>query len=196
MQDDVVALSVATRPDCLGEDVIGLLREMAQKVYVCVELGLQTSNEKSAELINRGYKNDVYEQAVKRLKDAGLDVITHVILGLPYESEEDMHSTVRYAVDCGTDGLKLQLLHVLKNTRLAQMYQNGDFDVLAFEDYVRLIVDIIEEIPPNVVIHRLTGDGAKSELIEPWWSLNKRRVLNGITAEFAKRQSFQGIRFK
>jgi hypothetical protein len=191
--NDVVALSVATRPDCLGDDVIELLKDISKNVYVCVELGLQTSNEKSAALINRQYKNDVYARAVKRLKASGIDVVTHIILGLPNETYEDMQNSVDFAVQCGTDGIKLQLLHILKNTKLAQMYKSEKFDVFTLDGYINTVVDILERVPENIVIHRLTGDGAKAELIEPWWSLNKRAVLNGIMKEFAKRKTYQGI---
>jgi hypothetical protein len=192
--NDVVALSVATRPDCLADDVVELLSEISKKVYVCVELGLQTSNEKTSKLINRCYENSVYESAVKKLKNADIDVITHIILGLPTETVEDMQATVDYSVACGTDGIKLQLLHVLKNTRLAEMYANGEFDVFTQDAYIKTVVDILERIPQHIVIHRLTGDGAKSELIEPWWSLNKRAVLNGIMKEFSARDSRQGMK--
>jgi radical SAM protein (TIGR01212 family) len=192
--NDVVALSVATRPDCLADDVVELLSEISKKVYVCVELGLQTSNEKTSKLINRCYDNSVYESAVKKLKNAGIDVITHIILGLPGETIEDMQATADYAVACGTNGIKLQLLHVLKNTKLAEMYANGEFDVFTQDAYIKTVVDILERIPQHIVIHRLTGDGAKSELIEPWWSLNKRAVLNGIMKEFSARDSRQGMK--
>lgn len=191
--DDVVALSVATRPDCIDNDVIDLLAELSNDVYVCVELGLQSSNCSTAVLINRCYGNKCYENAVHNLRAAGIDTVTHIILGLPYETENDMRESVDYAVRCGTKGIKLQLLHVLKGTELAQMYYNKLFKTLSKEEYIKLAVDIIEKIPRDIVIHRITGDGARDKLIAPEWSLDKRSVLNGISKEFAKRGTYQGI---
>jgi hypothetical protein len=189
----IAALSVATRPDCLSDEVIALLRELSEQVYVCVELGLQTSNDKTAELINRCYKTEVYAETVARLKAAGIDVITHIILGLPGESVEDMHESVSYAVKCGSAGVKLQLLHILKGTELAKMYEEKPFKVFTLEEYASLVVDIIERLPQSVSVHRVTGDGDKALLIQPWWSLDKRRVLNLISRYFIERNTYQGI---
>ncbi len=193
---DVVALSVATRPDCIDRAVCELLAELSQKVYVCVELGLQTSKNESAVLINRCYENRVYKYAVSLLKSYNIDVITHIILGLPYETKEDMLNSVNYAVACGTDGLKLQLLHILKDTRLYKMYREKPFKVLSYDEYINLIADIIEVLPPYISVHRITGDGSKELLAEPWWSLDKRRVLNGISRIFKERQTYQGMKVK
>jgi len=190
--EGINALSVATRPDCIDKSVCELLRELSEEMYVCVELGLQTSNDNTATLINRCYKTEVYANAIAMLKAYNIDVITHIILGLPGENKADMLASVNYAVDCGTDGLKLQLLHILRGTGLAQLYRDKPFTVFAFEEYVDFIVDIIEQIPPNVSIHRITGDGSKELLIEPWWSLDKRRVLNSISRRFIERNTFQG----
>jgi hypothetical protein len=191
--DDVIALSVATRPDCISREVCELLSELSQRAYVCVELGLQTASDKTAQLINRCYPTEVYISAMGLLKEYGIDVITHVILGLPGETEDDMLTTVKLACDCGTAGIKLQLLHILKGTRLAELYFNKPFEILTYEKYISLVVDIIERTPPNVSVHRITGDGSKVLLTEPRWSLDKRRVLNGIHQEFIKRKSYQGI---
>lgn len=191
--DNVAALSVATRPDCIDDNVINLLKEISQKVYVCVELGLQTCKEETVQLINRCYDNRVYEDTVKKLNNAGIDTVTHIILGLPGETYSDMLESALYACNCGTKGIKLQLLHVLRNTTLAQMYSKGLFDVLTQEEYINYVVNIIERIPPQIVIHRITGDGAAKELIAPRWSLNKRSTLNGISKEFSKRKTYQGI---
>jgi hypothetical protein len=188
----VVALSIGTRPDCLGNEVIELLKELNKRVYVIVELGLQTTKEDSVELINRCYPNEVYKEAVSQLKAANLNVVTHIILGLPNESVEDMQNTVNYAIGSGTDGIKLQLLHVIEGTLLAKLYRTEGFKILEYEEYVGIIADICEHIPSNIVIHRVTGDGDRATLIEPRWSLDKRRVLNGIAREFIKRDSFQG----
>lgn len=177
---DIVALSIATRPDCLDEDVINLLDEINKIKPVFVELGLQTIHEKTAEYIRRGYTLDVYDKAVKDLKGIGVNVVVHVILGLPNETKEDMLETVKYVCESGIDGIKLQLLHVLKNTDLAKDYRDGKFKALEFDEYIDLIKDCLEIIPDNVVIHRLTGDGAKKDLIAPLWSADKKRVLNAI----------------
>ncbi|MBR6400697.1 MAG: TIGR01212 family radical SAM protein [Firmicutes bacterium] len=181
------AISIATRPDCIDGDVTGLLKEIAQNYYVTVELGLQTSNEKTAELINRRYKNAVYVKAVKMLNDAGIDVITHIILGLPGETKQDMLASVDFAVNAGTKGIKLQLLHILKGTRLAEMYADKPFWLFEKDEYINFVCDILERLPENIVVHRMTGDAPKSLMIEPWWSLDKRSVLNGINRQWRER---------
>ena len=178
LHPDIVAVSVATRPDCLGEDVLNLLSELNRIKPVWVELGLQTIHEKSAEYIRRGYPLSVYEEAVNSLKKRDLNVITHVILGLPGETFEDMKDTVRHVCECGTDGIKLQLLHVLKGTDLAREYEEGKFEVMEEEEYLDLISELLQIIPKNIVIHRLTGDGSKKDLIAPLWSADKKHVLN------------------
>lgn len=179
---DIVALSIATRPDCLGEDVLELLDEINKIKPVFVELGLQTIHEKTAEYIRRGYTLDIYDKAVKDLKSIGVNVVVHVILGMPYETKADMLDTVGYVCQSGINGIKLQLLHVLKNTDLANDYLDGKFKVLEFDEYIDLIKDCLEIIPENIVIHRLTGDGAKKDLIAPLWSADKKRVLNAINS--------------
>lgn len=176
---DIVALSIATRPDCLGDDVLMLLDEINQAKPIFVELGLQTSNESSARYIRRGYTNDVYDTAVSKLHSIGINVVTHIILGLPGESKQDMLKSVEYACKV-TDGIKLQLLHVIDGTDLAEEYRQGKFNVLSLEEYTQIIVDCVRIIPKNVVIHRLTGDGAKKDLIAPLWSADKKTVLNTI----------------
>ncbi|MCR4777979.1 MAG: TIGR01212 family radical SAM protein [Lachnospiraceae bacterium] len=179
---DVVALSIATRPDCLPEEVLALLSEINKTKPVWVELGLQTVNEESAKYIRRGYPLSVYDKAVKDLKDIGINVITHVILGLPGESKEDMLDTVRYVCKSGSSGIKLQLLHVLKGTDLEKDYLAGKFAVLSEDEYIDIIKMCLKEIPPEVVIHRLTGDGDKKILVAPLWSGDKKHVINRINA--------------
>lgn len=178
---DIVMLSVATRPDCLPEEVIELLKELNDIKPVSVELGLQTIHEKSAEYIRRGYRLECYDNAVKRLKAAGLEVVCHIILGLPGETKSDMLESVDYACKSGIDGIKLQLLHVLKGTDLAKDYENGKFRVLTMDEYLDILKSCLDIIPKNIVIHRLTGDGAKKELIAPLWSADKKRVLNAVS---------------
>ncbi len=177
---DIVALSIATRPDCLPKEVIDLLDELNKIKPVFVELGLQTIHEKSAKYIRRGYDLSVYDDAIKSLKSIGVNIVTHVILGLPNETKEDMLKTVKYVCDSGTNGIKLQLLHVLKNTDLADEYENGVFEVLTMEEYLDIIKSCVDIIPKDIVIHRLTGDGAKKDLIAPLWSADKKKVLNAI----------------
>lgn len=177
---DIVALSIATRPDCLGDDVLRLLNEVNKIKPVFVELGLQTIHQKSAKYIRRGYDLSVYNKAVRDLKKIGVNVVVHVILGLPNESENDMLETVKYVCESGANGIKLQLLHVIDGTDLAKDYEKGLFKTLEFDEYINLIVKCVKIIPKDIVIHRLTGDGAKKDLIAPLWSADKKRVLNAI----------------
>lgn len=177
---DIVALSIATRPDCLGDDVIELLDEMNKIKPVFVELGLQTIHSESAKYIRRGYSLEVYNEAVKKLKNIGVNIVVHIILGLPNESEEDMLESVKYVCQSQIDGIKLQLLHIITGTDLAKDYEKGLFKTLEFDEYVELIAKCVAIIPKNIVIHRLTGDGAKKDLIAPLWSADKKRVLNAI----------------
>ncbi len=181
IRDDIAALSIATRPDCLPADVLHLLEKLNRIKPVWVELGLQTSNEETAKYINRCYENKVYDKAVADLFSIGLtQIITHVIIGLPGESKEDMLGTVRYVVSSGSNGIKLQLLHVLKGTRLAEDYAKGLFKTLEMDEYLDIIKECLNIIPPDMVVHRLTGDGAKKDLIAPLWSADKKRVLNAM----------------
>ena len=176
---DIVALSIGTRPDCLGDDVLALLDELNKIKPIFVELGLQTINEDTAKYIRRGYTLEVYDKAVADLHKIGINVVTHIILGLPNESKEDMLNSIEYACKV-TDGIKLQLLHILKGTDLAKDYEQGKFEVLTLEQYTEIIKECVQIIPENVVIHRLTGDGAKKDLIAPLWSADKKTVLNTI----------------
>lgn len=177
---DIVGISIATRPDCLGEEVLTLLSEINKIKPVFVELGLQTIHEKTAEYIRRGYPLSVYDNAVKALKAAGINTVVHLIIGLPNESREEMLESVEYACKSGADGIKLQLLHILKGTDLADDYFSGKFETLSMEEYLSIIKDCVEIIPKNVVIHRLTGDGPKKDLIAPLWSADKKSVLNAL----------------
>lgn len=176
---DIVALSIGTRPDCLGYDVLALLDELNKIKPIFVELGLQTINEDTARYIRRGYTLEVYDKAVADLHKIGINVVTHIILGLPGESKNDMLKSVEYACKV-TDGIKLQLLHILKGTDLEKDYEQDKFEVLTLEQYTEIIKECVQIIPENVVIHRLTGDGAKKDLIAPLWSADKKTVLNTI----------------
>lgn len=176
--EDIVGLSIGTRPDCLDEDVVQLLAEVNRVKPVSVELGLQTIHEETARYIRRGYEAAVYFDAVKRLKAAGIEVVTHIILGLPGETEEMMLETTRAAVKAGTDGVKFHLLHVLRGTDLAKDYEAGNFACLSLEEYGAILKKCVDMLPEETVVHRITGDGAKRDLIAPLWSGDKKRVLN------------------
>lgn len=182
---DIVALSIATRPDCLEQKKVELLSRLNKIKPIFVELGLQTVNEKTAQYIRRGYTLDVYDDAVERLHEQGINVVTHIIIGLPYETKEDMLSSVKYVCKV-TDGIKLQLLHILKGTDIAKEYFEHKFEVLSLEEYTDIIAECVKIIPENVVIHRLTGDGAKKDLIAPLWSADKKKVLNTINKRLSE----------
>ena len=185
-------LSVATRPDCLSDDVLKLLSELNQIKPVWVELGLQTIHEETARWMRRGYELSVFDQAVKRLRDHGITVIVHVILGLKNETREMILETVRYLNKMDIQGVKLQLLHVIQGTDLANEYRSGELSVFTMEEYVDLVIDCLEHLSPEIVVHRLTGDGPSELLMAPGWSTRKREVLNLIHHEMKERDSYQG----
>ena len=185
--DEIVGLAIGTRPDCLPDDVIDLLRELNARKPVSVELGLQTVHPDSVRYIRRGYENDVYLDAVRRLKAAGIEVVTHIILGLPGETAEMAAQTTCFAVDAGTDGLKFHLLHVLRGTDLHRDYEAGLFRCLELEEYGDWLVRCLQEVPRTVTVHRITGDGAKKDLIAPLWSGDKKRVLNHLRSRTEQR---------
>lgn len=189
---DIVALSIATRPDCLDSEILTLLSELNHIKPVWVELGLQTIHPQTAAFIRRGFDYDCYEKAVFSLKAQGISVITHLILGLPSETHEQMLSSVKKLSTLPIDGVKLQLLHVLENTDLADYYKKEGFSVLSQEEYVELIIDCLEYLPQNVVIHRLTGDGPRKLLLAPEWSIHKKQVLNQIQRRLKERDTYQG----
>ena len=207
---DVVGISIATRPDCIGDEVVYLLRELKEKYccgdyvndlsgkdksfdkFIWIELGLQTIHEKTAEYIRRGYHLSVYDEAVKKLDDIGIPYITHVILGLPYETSKMMLDTVRYVNERKPFGIKLQLLHILEGTDLADEYRKGKFEVLDMESYISLVIECLENISPEVVVHRVTGDGPKKILIAPTWSADKKKVLNTLHKRMRELGAYQG----
>ena len=176
--EEIVGLSIGTRPDCLGADVVALLEEINRIKPVSVELGLQTVHEATARYIRRGYPTEVYFDAVRRLKAAGIEVVTHIILGLPGENAEMARETTRQVVAAGSDGVKFHLLHVLRGTDLERDYLDGKFDVLTMEEYGHILKSCIDLLPETTVVHRITGDGAKRDLVAPLWSADKKRVLN------------------
>ena len=192
---DVVALSIGTRPDCLEEETIELLSELNTRKPVWIELGLQTIHTETAEYIHRGYPLPVFDDAVRRLRERGITVVVHMIIGLPGETPEMICQTAEYIGRSGAQGIKLQLLHVLEGTALAEDYLAGKFRALSLEEYIELLEQCIERIPPEMVVHRLTGDGAKRSLIAPLWSADKKRVLNEINRAFERDAIRQGSKF-
>ena len=197
-EPSVVGISIATRPDCLGRDVLSLLdrlnREYDDK-FIWVELGLQTVHEQTAQLVRRGYPLPVFETALTQLRAISIPVIAHVILGLPGETKEMMLETCVYLAEKHISGIKLQLLHVLKNTDLAQIYEKKSFEILDFMEYIDIVISCLEVLPPDMVIHRVTGDGPRDLLIAPLWSLDKRRVLNTLHQEMKRRGTWQSAAY-
>lgn len=184
--EDILGLAIGTRPDCLGDDVVALLARLNRIKPISVELGLQTVHDEIARSFNRGYETSVYFDALGRLKAAGLEVVTHIILGLPGETKEMMLETTRAVMDAGTDGVKFHLLHVLQGAALEQPYRQGQFECLSLEEYGSILKECLALVPPHVVVHRITGDGAKKDLIAPLWSGDKKRVLNYLNRLLAE----------
>ena len=179
-KDEVVALSIATRPDCFSEEMLNSLERLNKIKPVWIELGLQTINENTARAFNRGYTLDVFEKTYTELKKRNFEVIVHMIIGLPGESEEDMYATVKYLSKKNIDGIKIHGLHILKGTRLASEYEKHPFKIMSLEEYTRVLINCLKLVPKDTVVHRMTGDGDKKILIEPQWSADKKRVLNYI----------------
>lgn len=194
-QEGVVGLAIATRPDCLSEEVLELLEEINEKTFLWVELGLQTIHERTTKFIRRGYPLVCYDEAIKQLNKRNIKIVTHLIFGLPNESREDILSSVKHVAATNTWGVKFHLLYIQKGTDLHEYYKNSPFHILSREEYISLIVDSIEHLPPDIVIHRLTGDGKRALLVEPLWSLDKLRVLSEIDMELKRRNSYQGIKY-
>ncbi|OGO78262.1 MAG: TIGR01212 family radical SAM protein [Clostridiales bacterium GWB2_37_7] len=190
--EGVVGIAIATRPDCLSEEVLDLLEKVSKEKYLWVELGLQTIRQSTAEIINRGYSLETYIRAVQELKKRNIDVVTHVILGLPGEGKEAMLQTVDFVANTETQGIKLHLLHLVKDTQLIDLYEKGQLRMMDMEEYTELVVDCIERIPEDMVIHRITGDGPRETLIEPKWSLKKWEVINSIEHQLMDRSTWQG----
>ncbi|MBM6836958.1 TIGR01212 family radical SAM protein [Clostridium saudiense] len=191
-QENVVALSIATRPDCLDDDVVDLLEEMSKKTYLWVELGLQTINDESARNFNRGYDFEVFKEGIKKLQDRNIEVVVHTIFGLPGETKEDMLKTVDYVAHSGAQGIKFHLLHLMKGTQMVKQYESGELKLLSQEDYIDLICKGIAMIPQEMVVHRLTGDAPRESLIGPMWSLKKWEVLNAIDKALVDNDIYQG----
>lgn len=193
--EEVVVLSIATRPDCLGEEVLGLLEKLNRVKPVWIELGLQTMHEQTAKFIRRGYELPCFERAVSELRSRKIEVIVHTILGLPGEGRKEVLQTIRYLNGMDIQGIKLQLLHILDGTDLGVLYHEQGVEVLSQENYIELVVDCLEQLSPKIVVHRLTGDGPKELLLAPLWSSRKRTVLNTIHSRLKVRGSWQGKKY-
>lgn len=194
-QEGVVALAIATRPDCLGEDVLELLQEINEKTYLWVELGLQTSKDSTAKLINRGYDLEVFEEAVDKLQKRNIAVVVHTIFGLPGEEKEDMINTVKYLSKLPIQGVKFHLLHLMEDTPMVNLYKKGLLKFMSEDQYINLICKAITLLPENIVIHRLTGDAPRDILIGPLWSLKKWELLNSIDKSLKDNNWYQGLYF-
>lgn len=191
---NIVGLSIATRPDCLPDDVLELLSDLNKKKPVWVELGLQTTNEQSATFIRRGYPLSVFDDAVLKLHNLGIETIVHIIVGLPHETEQDILNSVTHVSQLPIQGIKLQLLHVIKGTDLANYID--EFHILTMDEYVDLVIHCLEILPEHIVVHRITGDGPKDLLLAPAWSMRKREVMNKINQQLAARNTWQGRLFQ
>jgi uncharacterized protein len=195
-QEGVVGLSIATRPDCLPDDVVEYLAELNERTYLWVELGLQTVHEKTAKIINRAHDFQCYKDGVAKLRKHNIRVCTHIIDGLPQETPEMMLETAKEVAKLDVQGIKIHLLHLLKKTPMVKQFEQGLVEFLDFDTYIKLVCDQLEVLPPDMMIHRLTGDGPPELMIGPMWSLNKWEVLNTIDAELKRRDSFQGKFYK
>lgn len=193
---DICGISIGTRPDCLPDEVVSLLSEINRIKPVWVELGLQTIHPKTAEYIRRGYDLSVFDLAVEKLKAENIYVVVHMIIGLPFESAEDIYKTAEYIGKSGADGIKLQLLHILDGTDLATDYKNGIFRALELDEYINILEECIRRLPKSMTVHRITGDGNKKHLIAPLWSADKKRVLNAINSAFKRDNLEQGEHYE
>ena len=189
---NVIGLNIATRPDAITEDCLDYLEELSTRTYLTVELGLQTIHEKTTKLINRGHDLECFTNMVKELRKRNINVVVHIINGLPYETKEMMLETVEYLNKLDIQGIKIHMLHIIKDTRLANLYNQEKFHILTKEEYIDIVIEQLERLRPEIIINRITGDPVKEDLIEPTWLLKKFCVLNDIDKEMVKRNSYQG----
>lgn len=194
-QEGVVGLSIATRPDCIDDEVVDLLEEISKKTYLWVELGLQTINDETGRNFNRGYDLSTFDESLRKLMERKIEVVVHTIFGLPGETKEDMLKTIDYVAHSGAQGIKFHLLHLMENTKMVEQYENGQLEFLSQEDYIDLTCKSIAIIPSNMVVHRLTGDAPRESLIGPMWSLKKWEVLNAIDKALVDNDIWQGKEF-
>lgn len=195
IDDKIVALAIATRPDCINEDIVKLIKSYSNKYYVWVELGLQTSNDKTGILLNRGYSSKQFTNAVRLLNKYDIDVVTHIMVGLPYENFDDLKKTVDFVNNHKLQGIKIHSTYVVKNTKLAEMYKNGLYEPISFENYMDSLVYILIHLNPDFIIHRIVGDAPKDLLVAPEWNLHKKLVLNGIEKILKEENLWQGSEF-
>lgn len=196
IDDRIVGLEIATRPDCIDEDVCKLLASYTEKYYVCVELGLQTSNKNTAKFINRGYENSMFTKAVQMLKQYGIDVVVHIMIGLPHETMNDLANTIDFVNKHTVDGIKIHNVYVVKNTVLADLYYKGLYTPMGFDEYLESLVFAITHLRPDIVIHRISGDAPKNLLIAPEWNTHKKWVLNGLDKVLKEKDLWQGRKYK
>ena len=196
IDDRIVALAIATRPDCINEEIVKLLKSFSEKYYVWVELGLQTSNDKTGLLINRGYNSQQFSKAIALLNKYNIDVVTHIMVGLPGETNIDLENTVKFINNHNIQGLKIHSTYVIKNTKLADMYYSGNYKPLELDDYLNSVVFILTHISPNIVIHRISGDAPKDLLIAPEWNAHKKLVLNGVDRILSEKNLYQGKEYE
>ncbi len=195
-QKDVIGLSIATRPDAISNECLDYLEELNKKTYLTIELGLQTTKEKTSKLINRCHSLSCFEEMVKKLRQKKINVVVHIINGLPYESKEDMLNTIKYLNTLDIQGIKIHMLSIIKDTALEKLYQKEKFKILTKEEYIDIVIDQLELLRPEIVIHRITGDPKIEDLIEPTWLIKKFTVLNDIDKEMVRRNSYQGKKAK
>jgi radical SAM protein (TIGR01212 family) len=193
--DDVIGLSISTRPDCLPDDVVEYLAELNKKTNLWVELGLQTIHDKTAKLINRGHNYKTFLEGVEKLKKHNIKTVVHIINGLPGEDYNMMMETAKAVADLNVDGIKIHLLHVLKNTPMENMLNKNMLELMEMDDYINLVCDQLEILPPEMIVHRLTGDGKREDMVGPMWSLKKWEVLNAIDDTMKNRNSYQGAKY-
>ncbi len=193
--DDVVGLNIATRPDAITDDCLDYLEELSKRTYLTVELGLQTIHEKTTKLINRGHDLKCFDDMVKKLRKRNINVVVHIINGLPYETKEMMLETIEHINKLDIQGIKIHMLHVIKDTVLAKLYEKEKFHILTKEEYIDIVIEQLEKLKPEIVINRITGDPVKEDLIEPTWLIKKFCVLNDIDKEMVKRDSYQGKKY-
>lgn len=196
IDERIVGLEIATRPDCITEEIVKLLKSYTNKYYVCVELGLQTSNDSTGKLINRGYTSAQYTKAVELLNKYNIDIVTHIMIGLPNEKLDDLKNTINFINNHNIQGIKIHSTYVIKNTILSNMYFNGKYEPISLEYYLDALTYVITHISPNIVIHRITGDAPKDLLIAPKWNLHKKWVLNGFDKTLKEQNLWQGKYYK
>ncbi len=194
-QEGVVGLSISTRPDCLPDEILNILEELNNKTYLWIELGVQSVHTKTLQWMNRGHDFDCFKEGLSKLRQRNIQVCAHVILGLPYEEREEMLYTAKSLAELPLQGIKIHSLHVLRGTRLADLYLAEKFPLLTMQEYIEIVADALEILPPNIIVHRLMGDGPAADVIAPEWTRKKWEVLNGIDREMMERDSFQGSKY-